>query len=175
MKKYWIWGLALAALLLAVMFAIPQQPRGGGPDQRLVPGTPTRTGLDTGQLQTPQTNPPQSPQSMTMSARLVNRVTDAARSVEGVDEAWAAVKGTIAVVGLTVDQSLKTDATAETKKDVSEQVRELPEISNVGVTTDPALVRQIRDISQAIVTNQPPTQWDSRLQSLINQLVPSAR
>jgi YhcN/YlaJ family sporulation lipoprotein len=175
MKRYWIWGLGLMALLLAVVFAIPQQSQNGRVDQRLIPGTPTRTDLDTSQLRTPDTNPPQTPQSVTMSARLSNRVTDAARSVEGVEQAWAAVKGTTAVVGLTVDPSLNKDATADTKSAVAEQVRELPEILHVGVTTDPDLIRQIRDTGQAIAANQPPTQWDSKLQTLIDQLVPSTR
>ncbi|MGI6082711.1 MAG: YhcN/YlaJ family sporulation lipoprotein [Limnochordia bacterium] len=171
MNRNWIWGLGVAALVLAVALAMPRTARDGRMGQDPIPGSPTRTELDTNRPSTSDLNQPRGPQPMTMSARINSRVTDAARSVEGVDEAWAAVKGTTAVVGITVDPSLTARAEEGAKKAVAEQVKELPEIMQVGVTTDPNLTRQIRDIDRAIAADEPATQWDGKLQTLIDELV----
>ena len=174
MNRNWIWGLGLAALALAVVLAMPRMTRNGRMDQSPIPGSPTRTELAADRPSTLDFNQPRGPQSMTTATRINNRVTDAARSVEGVDEAWAAVKGTTAVVGISIDPSLRGKAEEDIKKAVTDQVQELPEIMQVGVTTDPNLARQIRDIDRAMADNEPPTQWDDKLQTLIDDLVQPA-
>jgi len=104
--------------------------------------------------------------------QLNRRIASAARSVEGVQNAWGITSGSIALVAVELNDMVRGQVEA-VKDEVSDQVEELPGIDRAIVTADPDLVVRIRKISEGIAAGQPLSSFRTEIDALLRSLAPA--
>lgn len=194
MKCNWWWALGAAAVLvLAIMAAMPNQPRTTQPNpitQRQAPNrpsTPSGTPVRGGDVRTPQNSAIPGPVLPDTQARLGLRAENAAASVDGVRSAWAVVTdskgatrvgnqtGKTALTGVLLESSLKGAARKSTLDEVADAVRDVPGIDKVAVTDDPKQVERIRRISDGLSAGRLPAMYTTDMRQLADQMLSSAK
>lgn len=101
---------------------------------------------------------------------LNQQIRNGAARVDGVRDAWAVAHGPedrrTVVVGIILDSSLNEGETRAKEFEVANTVRQLPGISRISVTSDPADVQEIRSMYQTIEEGEPTDQFVRQIEDL---------
>lgn len=116
----------------------------------------------------------------TEAKNIADCLTKEAVKVKGVNSAVALVDTTStrpnAYVGINLKSGIKGTETNQIKRNVETRLKKTePRLNSVNVTSDPDLVKRIRDISRGIAQGKPISSFETELKELGRRVVPTTR
>lgn len=142
--------------------------------------TPFRRPTPTPQTPTPtpgvpgtETTPPGQMQEQLPTADRVTRIVNAMSEVK---MSSALIIGNVALVGVDLRDKLSGDQENRLKEQISTDTkRQIPELAEVWVTSDPDLLTRIRDLAARISRGEPVTGLFDEIDTIVKKLQPQAR
>lgn len=131
--------------------------------------TPTPTPTPTNPM-TPGPTPTPTPTAQATTADRVVRIVNAMPEVK---TSYALVVGNVAMVGVDMRDKLSADKENALKTRISADTkRQMPELAEVWVTSDPDLVKRIRDLAGRISRGEPVTGFFEEISNIAKKLQP---
>lgn len=131
--------------------------------------TPTPTPTPTNPM-TPVPTPTPTPTAQATTADRVVRIVNAMPEVK---TSYALVVGNVAMVGVDMRDKLSADKENALKTRISADTkRQMPELAEVWVTSDPDLVKRIRDLAGRISRGEPVTGFFEEISIIAKKLQP---
>ncbi len=124
---------------------------------------------------TPTPNTPVAPQpdQQNVQATVADRVVKLVNAMPEVKSSYALVVGNVAMVGVDLRDQLSGDKENELKSRISANTKkEIPELAEVWVTSDPDLVTRIRDLAGRISRGEPITGFFDEITNIAKKLQP---
>lgn len=153
--------ILIFALFLAVSCARaperrPTPPQNTTPPQNVTP---------------PQTQPRA---DMTESQRIAQRLSDEAKTVEGVRSATVVVSGNTAIVGINLDRNIEASKTQAIKDEIEDRFKRVePRIDRVVVTADADLVKRIENLGKGVAEGRPLSEFTKEFNAILTRMTPS--
>jgi hypothetical protein len=186
-RNWWWWILGAGALL--TLGLLMYNPMATNRNDTPTPITDHGPADDMSPSGTPITDPTRmtpGDNSAGMQAQLNERVTSAAKSVDGVRDAWAVTTpmpsmtgtadrdNTVALVGVNLESSIRGESETSTLEEIKAAVRNISEIDQVVVSSAPTIVNRIRDVSEGIARGEPMSKFESDMNAIIRDMIPTA-
>ncbi|MGE5416976.1 MAG: YhcN/YlaJ family sporulation lipoprotein [Acidobacteriota bacterium] len=123
---------------------------------------------------------PVGPMSVSESRKLADRLTNEATKVKGVRSATVVVQPAnnrvTAMVGLTLDTTVKGTRTDMIKRDVTTRLQKTDKrVTRVLVTTNPDLVKRIQDIARGVISGKPVQSFATEISELTRRIAPTVK
>jgi len=152
----------------------------GGCAEKAKKPAPSPTPRPSVETPTPAKKPVSSMMTTQEAKRVADRLAKDAVKVEGVDKAAVVIDTTgprpNAYVGLNLKPEVKGEETNRVKMEVERKLKAAePRLHSVNVTSDPDLVKRIRDIAMGIGQGKPISSFAAELRELGRRLTPTTR
>ena len=133
--------------------------------------TPTPTPTPTPDPEAPEM--PMTPAPQTAQPTTADRVVKVVNSMAEVKSSYAVVVGNVAMVGVDLRDKLTTSQEESLKNRISSETkRQMPELAEVWVTSDPDLVKSIRDLAARISRGEPISGFFDEITQIMRKLEP---
>ncbi|ADI02274.1 MAG TPA: YhcN/YlaJ family sporulation lipoprotein [Syntrophothermus lipocalidus] len=174
MKKSWLRVLTLITTLLFILTGAI----GCEKSQKTTPAKKPATVRKT--VTQPQKKPVTSTITATEADRIAKCLAQEAVKVKGVNKAYVVIDTTgakpNAYVGVNLTPDVKGAQTDKVKKEVEKKLKSAePRLSTVNVTSDPDLVKRIRDLASAIAKGRPISGFADEIKELARRIKPTSR
>lgn len=122
---------------------------------------------------TPDVTPPaQKPGKPANTA--AKKLADAAKRVEGVEEATVVISGARVFAGIEIDEDVEENKTEELKTQVVKEIKKADtRVETVHVTADPNIVTRIEKVAKGIEQGRPVSEFASELEEIARLITPS--
>ncbi len=174
MKKSWLRILIFITSLLFVVVGAAGCEKSSQTSPAKKPATVRKTATQ------PQKKPATSAMTAAEADRVAACLAKEAVKVKGVDKAYVVIDTTgarpNAYVGVNLTPDVKGTETNRVKNEVERKLKAAePRLSTVNVTSDPDLVKRIRDLASSIAKGKPITGLADEIKELGRRIKPTTR
>lgn len=113
------------------------------------------------------------PPTVTDLSQRADKIAKQLTTIKGVKAANVVISGDTALVGITLDKTVKGDITNNIKSEVDKKVKAIDsKIKTVAVSADPDIVQRITDIGTGISQGKPMSEFSTEIQELFRRIMP---